>query len=112
MPLELSPEERRALAPFLDAVARQVAYGLGADPHSSDAESRAIDAEKRAVSVLRDAGAAGVPSSAEAFDAAARRLLAEPPMLAAFFQNLDLLFEHRAAGAEAVARLLMRAMEL
>lgn len=112
MPLELSPEERRALAPFLDAVSRQVAYGLGADPHSSDAETRAIDAEERAMTVLQDAGAVGEPSTSEGVDAAARRLLAEPPMLAAFFQNLDLLFEHRASGAEAVARLLMRAMEL
>ncbi len=137
-----------ALRPFLRAVAHQVTYALGADPLENDAEVRASDSERRALALLRDAGAlartavesagsaagagaadgagtdgagtateagadTGVGAEADAaIDDVARRLLAEPAMLAAFFQNLDLLYEHGAPGADAVALVLMRAMEL
>ena len=45
-------------------------------------------------------------------DALAERLLAEPAVAAAFFQNLDLLYEHPSPLADAVSALLMRALEI
>jgi hypothetical protein len=98
-------------APFLRAVAHQVTYALGADPAGQDTGAHESAAEQRALALLRDAGAFG-EAEIPPLDDVARRLLAEPAMLAAFFQNLDLLFEHRAPGANAVSLLLMRAMEL
>ena len=45
-------------------------------------------------------------------DALALRLLAQPALASAFFQNLDLLYEHSSAYADAASALLMRALEL
>ena len=45
-------------------------------------------------------------------DALARRLLAEPPLAAAFFQNLDLLYTHSSPSADSMSALLMRTLEL
>lgn len=45
-------------------------------------------------------------------DALAHRLLAEPALAAAFFQNLDLLFTHGSVHAEAIGALVMRTVEL
>lgn len=100
-----------SLGAFLDAVSRHVTFGLGADPLAADDDGvRVRDARAVALRVLRDAGALDLPADASTLDAAARRLLADPPMLAAFFQNLDLL--DAGPRADAVALLLMRAMEL
>jgi hypothetical protein len=51
-------------------------------------------------------------SAAGATDGLAHRLLAEPALAAAFFQNLDLLYTHSSAHADAVSALLMRTLEL
>lgn len=40
------------------------------------------------------------------------RLAAAPPLLAAFFQNVDLLYEHHDPGADAVSGLVMHALEI
>ena len=45
-------------------------------------------------------------------DLLALRLLAEPPLAAAFFQNLDLLYAHDSPHADAMSAVLMRALEL
>ena len=45
-------------------------------------------------------------------DALALRLIAEPPLAAAFFQNVDLLYRHDSPRADAVSALLMRALEI
>jgi hypothetical protein len=79
--------------PFLEAATEQVAHR--GDPQ----DEREVG--ERALALLRDP---------ETEDAAAR-LVREPPMLAAFFQNVDLLFEHRDPRAGAVAGLVMRALE-
>ncbi|HUF25469.1 MAG TPA: hypothetical protein VMM18_00710 [Gemmatimonadaceae bacterium] len=100
------------LKPFLEAVAHAVAYGLGADALEPGGERRKADASRRAVEILRAAGALDTPVDAGALDAAARRLLDDRALLAAFFQNLDLLYQHRAPRADVVSRLLMRVMEL
>ena len=100
------------LEPFLDAVATHVAFGLGADPTDASTTERMIDARQAALGVLADCGALGGPREHDRVDAAARLLLANPPLLAAFFQNLDLLYHHGAPGSAEVSLLLMRAMEL
>ncbi|MDP9349132.1 MAG: hypothetical protein M3P24_08330 [Gemmatimonadota bacterium] len=79
--------------PFLEAVTGQVAHR--GDPRDE------WEVGKRALALLLDPRGEG----AEA------RLLAEPPMLAAFFQNVDLLFDHHDEAAEPVAALVMRALE-
>ena len=112
MPAEPALSLPPALVPFLNAVAHQVTYALGAEPGAGVGSGGEAEAERRALALLRDAGALAGDASLPPLDDVARRLLAEPPMLAAFFQNLDLLFEHRVQGAEAVSLLLMRAMEL
>ena len=100
------------LDPFLDAVTTHVAFGLGADPVDGATAERLADARLAALDVLRRCGALGGPRDPAEVDAAARLLLANPPLLAAFFQNLDLLYLHGAAGAPEVSLLLMRVMEL
>ena len=107
-----SGEISTQLEPFLDAVATHVAFGLGADPADASTTERMIDARVAALAVLGDCGALGGRREQERVDAAARLLLANPPLLAAFFQNLDLLYHHGAPGATEVSLLLMRAMEL
>lgn len=86
------PHRAAAALPFLDAVAAQVARHGG--------EERA--AGERALALLRDPDAPDAPA----------RLVAEPPMLAAFFQNVDLLYLHHDPRADRVAGLVMRALEL
>jgi hypothetical protein len=104
----MSPE----LEPFLDAVAAHVAFGLGADPSDGGTGERLTNARLAALGILRACGAVDGPGDARGLDDAARTLLGNPPLLAAFFQNLDLLYQHDAPGAPAVSLLLMRTMEL
>ena len=109
------PTQPPELEPFLSAVASHVAFALGAEPAGIDDASTAErlgDARRAALAVLADCGALGGPREAARVDAAALTLLANPPLLAAFFQNLDLLYAHGAPGATEVSLLLMRAMEL
>lgn len=82
----------RAL-PFLAAAAQQVA---GHTREGADA------AGERALSVLLtpDPGAA------------ARVLIAEPVLFAAFFQNLDLLYDAADPGADATSAIVLAALEL
>lgn len=94
----LEGEGRATALPFLAEVTGQVAHrhGEGGSPAQREAAvgARALDL------LLAPDG-----------DAAAARLAAEPPMLAAFFQNVDLLYAHRDPGADPVAALVMRALE-
>lgn len=112
MSAERSLGELGPAAPFVRAVAHQVTYALGADSEERDGRERESRNEQRTLALLRDAGAFDDGASGAPPDEVVRRLLAEPAMLAAFFQNLDLLFEHGAPGAKVVSLLLMRAMEL
>lgn len=99
----LEPEEAGALA-FLTAVAEQVVHHLRPRP-PLDATGDEWAVVGRALELLREAAAGEV-------DAPARRLIAEPEMLAAFFQNVDLLYAEAAIQADAVGAVVMRALEV
>lgn len=89
-----------ALDPFLHAVAAQVAGHRATPGAAAAAHLDAARADARAVVHERDA------------DTAARCLLRDPPLLAAFFQNADLLFEHDSEFANPISAIVMRALEL
>lgn len=95
----LEGEGRAEALPFLEAVAGQVAHRHG-EPEGDPREAE-LAAGVRALELLL------APEEEDA----AGRLVSEPPMLAAFFQNVDLLYEHRDPHADAVAGLVMRALE-
>lgn len=93
-------------ASFLDAVAHHAAHRLGepditSPPHSDPEHVRRLEAER----IIRLADIAAT------FDDAAIALASDATMLAAFFQNLDLLFTHDSPHGDVVARLLGRALE-
>ncbi len=88
-----------AALPFAAAVVLHLTRRPGGDAaHAASGREIAC----RVVELLDDPAAPG----------AAQRLAADPPTLASFFQNADLLFEHGFAGADAVALLVMRALEI
>lgn len=97
---ELGPAHGRAALPFLEAVAAQLGSPLV--PGGRDrSPAREREAALRAVRVLQTA--AGGP------DAAALLLAADPALLAAFFGNVDLLFEAGYPGADAVGMAVVQA---
>ena len=89
--------------PFAEAVLAQLTGPAGA---FAGAPHTARDALELHLADVVLAAAATDP------DELARRLLAEPPLAAAFFQNLDLLYTHTSPHADAVSALLMRTLEL
>lgn len=91
---------------FTEEIVLELAYPLGA------AESRdpAADEARAARRVLDVIGAA-FESSPGARAEGARRLAADGPMLAAFFQNLDLLSDCGRGHAGAVAGLVAAALD-
>ena len=100
----LGPEEAGALS-FLAAVAEQVVHHLRPEPPVDAAATEEWAVASRALALMREAVEGEI-------DAPARRLLAEPEMLAAFFQNVDLLYAAAAREADAAGAVVMRAMEL
>jgi hypothetical protein len=91
---------------FVAAVVEQIAHPLGsAAPPSEEVEGRAV---AEVIRFLRDAGD---PAADPAHPDAARRLRGQALLLSAFFANIDLLYQHRYPDADAVAALVMRAME-
>lgn len=91
------------ILPFLEAVVELVAHPLGASRPGDEAHELAI--ARRVVAVLD--GAAGDGS---AVDDAVAALVAEPEMLSAFFQSLDLLPASPYPAADAIAMLVVRAV--
>ena len=102
--------EADSLLPFLKAVTEQAAYRLGDDLPAAGDSALERRVGERALALVREAGLAG---SADAppgrADAAAGRLANDPALLAAFFQNVDLLFIHDVPAAEQVAALVLEA---
>jgi hypothetical protein len=91
--------------PFAEAVVEQVAHPLGTAPSADPAGAeRAVGG--RVVGLL-EGSVAGASAAAEA----AAGLSNDPAMLAAFFQNLDLLDRRTDARTDAVALLVLSAME-
>lgn len=89
--------------PFAEAVLAQLIGPAGALAGAPPAARHALEIH------LADLLLA---SAAPADDALAARLLAEPALAAAFFQNLDLLYAHESLHADAMSALLMRTLEL
>jgi hypothetical protein len=91
-----------ALRPFLDAVVQHLSFASG--EAASDARRSLFERLAALVQLAVDD---------ETVEEGARELAADPPMLASFFQNADLL--HVGAGyahAAAVGAMVMRAVEL
>jgi hypothetical protein len=101
----LPPELGPAALPFAEAVVAQVAHPLGAPPASRPGARERLVARR----VARLLAASVRPDPAPA--RAAARLAADAPLLAAAFQNVDLLYAHRCARADAVSLLVMGAIE-
>jgi hypothetical protein len=90
--------------PFVEAVAAQLSRT--ADPPSDGSGISARGFAEEALAVLR---AAAAPGSVEAA-AAVARLSTHAPLLAAVFQNIDLLYQHGHPRADGVAALVMTAL--
>lgn len=101
----LPPGGGSCTRPFAEEVVLELAHPLGAAASRDSAADEALAARR----VLETIGAAfgGTP---EAREAGARRLAADAPMMAAFFQNLDLLAECERGHAGAVAALVAAAL--
>lgn len=102
----LPPGRGSCTLAFAEEVVRQVAHPLGADPSPDPAGSEAAVA-RRVLGLVE----AAFGDEREARDAAARRLAGDAPLLAAFFQNLDLLEECASGHAGSVAALVAAALE-
>jgi hypothetical protein len=97
----LARSDASAALPFLEAVVVQAAFPLGLDLPAGERVEREREVARLALELLLGAEA----------EAAAARLRGDPALLAAFFQNIDLLYRHRFAGADAMSLLVMRALE-
>ena len=85
-------------------------------PHDTDAVPPTAEQVRqlgdRVVTLVQAAAEAGVERGASAqHEAAAGALAHDAPMLAAFFQNIDLLYEAECPDANAVSSTIMRALE-
>jgi hypothetical protein len=85
-----------AMIPFASAVVTQLARGaeVGAD----------MEIARRVAAMVR-------ASSTGPLEVAAEALRSDPPLFAAFFQNLDLLFGAPVPESDAVSGLVMAALE-
>lgn len=101
----LPPELGAAALPFAEAVIAQVAHPLGAPPAARPGARERLVARR----VVRLLAASVRPDPAPA--RAAARLAGDPTLLAAAFQNVDLLYAHRCPRADAVSLLVMGAIE-
>ena len=99
-----------ATAAFVGFVVEQAVTRLdGAAPRDEAATADLVH------SMLADIGTRYEPqgdAEREARERASRTLAAEPALLAAFFQNVDVLFVDGANCADAVSAVTLRAMEL
>lgn len=85
-----------AALPFAEAVALQLAHPPGV-AGAAEAERAAVE---RVIGALERTD-----------EQAARWLASDPELLAALFQNVDLLYAHGYPGADSVSLLVMRALE-
>ncbi|HET6764777.1 MAG TPA: hypothetical protein VFH27_13925 [Longimicrobiaceae bacterium] len=92
------------LEPFVRAVVQQLCASTGAygQPEEGAAEARV----ERAARGFVDRAMSGEPPAE-----LGAGLADDVPLLAAFFQNVDLLYEHGYAQADAVSGLIMAALE-
>lgn len=103
----LAEESADTAGPFVEAVTFQHSHPLGIDPAEP-----ATQRERRSARLVLEVLRASCGSQSERAAREAADLLASDPALhAAFFQNIDLLYEYRYAQADAVAAMVMRALE-
>lgn len=96
--------------PFVQAVAGQVTDAL---PHTVGPAAQSGDAARRdaALRVRRYLEAADAIVAGRDMAAPwAESLAAEPVVLSSFFQNVDLLYDHRSPLADAVSGLILEAV--
>lgn len=103
----LPPGRGSCTLAFAEEVVREIAHPLGSEESRDPGADEALAAQR--VLRLIDAAFGGVPAVR---DDAARRLADDPPMLAAFFQNLDLLVDCERGHAGAVAALVAAALDM
>lgn len=107
----LGEEGTGAVLPFLEAVVQQAALPLGEAVPVAEAPERERRTTEQVVELLLVARSAMGEQGEKYPDEAAERLRAHPLLLAAFFQNIDLLYQHGYPHADAVSLLIMRALE-
>ena len=95
---------------FIETTAEQAAQRLGWGMHAEESR-RDADAHGTAWSLVERAVSATRAEDIRALDEAAFELASSPPMLAAFYQNVDLLYNAGFPDADAVSALIMRALE-
>ncbi len=99
-----------AALPFAEAVVHQVAHPLGARVAAGAPEQRAARERAVAAVLLATIGAAASRDE-RLLEQAADQLAADAALLAACYQNLDLLPAFGHAASDAVALLVGRAVE-
>jgi hypothetical protein len=87
------------MAPFARAVIEQLSSTMGATREPGEATTMLL-ALLRAAAVTE-----------RGIDEAATRLLTDPPLFAAVYENLDLLADVRGAPADSLSAAVMRALE-
>lgn len=100
-----------AAAGFIRAASEQAAHRLGWTAGGTDDPSRESNARVFVSSLVERAVEAERASDDRALSRAAFELASSPPMLAAFYQNIDLLYADGFRDADAVSALIMRALE-
>lgn len=107
----LAARDMEAALPFVRAVISQLLapYDAGGTPPAAEQVRQLGD---RVVAMVQAASEASAERSAAAQpEAVATALALDAPMLAAFFQNIDLLYEAECPDANAVSTTVMRALE-
>ena len=107
----LAARDMEAALPFVRAVISQLLapHDTNGVPPSADHVRQLGD---RVVALVQAAAESGAERGAAAQpEAVAAALAHDAPMLAAFFQNIDLLYEAECPDANAVSTTIMRALE-
>ena len=87
-------------------------HRLGASPGDPASAEHVARRVRALVDDAGDAHAIVDPVALERRDRAAHELAGDPALLAAFFQNVDLLYAGQFFCADAVSALILRALEL
>ena len=104
------PAAGDATASFVGFVVEQAVTRVGAEaPRDEGATAELV---RRMLADIGTRYEASNDAEGVVREHAAQLLAAEPPLLAAFFQNIDVLFVDGATCADAVSAVTLRAMEI
>lgn len=98
-------------AGFIQAASEQVSHRLGWNAPVEEPARREVEAHGFVTTLVERAVSAFRLRDERELDEAAHELASHAPVLAAFFQNIDLLYADGFAEADAVSALVMRALE-